>query len=86
MEAMRAECAKMGCRIDTSDNEMFVHNGHCTPAETLSGWKDHRIVMACAVALSVLGGEIDGCEAVSKSYPSFFEDLKKVGIEVELYD
>ena len=86
MEAMRTECAKMGCHIDTAENEMFVHNGHCAPTVALSGWKDHRIVMACAVALSVLGGEIEGCEAVSKSYPSFFEDLKKVGIEVELYD
>ena len=42
--------------------------------------------MACAIALSVLGGEIEGCEAVSKSYPSFFEDLRSIGIEVSLYD
>ena len=76
----------MGCRITSNENEMIIHSGHTCPKEPLDGWKDHRIVMACAVALSVLGGEIDGCEAVAKSYPSFFEDLKKAGIEVELYD
>jgi len=84
--AMKSECAKMGCKIEDTQNEMTIHGGFAKPAEALNGWKDHRIVMACAVALSVLGGEIDGCEAITKSYPSFFEDLKKVGIEVELYD
>ena len=84
--AMEKECAKMGCRITSNENEMIIHSGHTCPKEPLDGWKDHRIVMACAVVLSVLGGEIDGCEAVAKSYPSFFEDLKKAGIEVELYD
>ena len=42
--------------------------------------------MACGIALTKLGGTIDGCEAITKSYPSFFEDLKSVGIEVTLYD
>ncbi|MBQ9845485.1 MAG: 3-phosphoshikimate 1-carboxyvinyltransferase [Oscillospiraceae bacterium] len=86
IQAMERECAKFGCTITSDDNEMIIHNGYSVPTETLYGWKDHRIVMACAVALSVLGGEIDGCEAITKSYPSFFEDMKKAGIEVELYD
>ena len=82
--AMHTECAKMGCTIEDAENEITIHGGFVQPAETLHGWKDHRIVMACAVALSVLGGEIDGCEAITKSYPSFFEDLKSVGIDVEI--
>ncbi|MBQ7284424.1 MAG: 3-phosphoshikimate 1-carboxyvinyltransferase [Oscillospiraceae bacterium] len=86
IEAMVTECAKMGCTITDTENEMTIKGGFAKPTETLHGWKDHRIVMACTVALSVLGGEIDGCEAITKSYPSFFEDLKKVGIWVELYD
>ena len=84
--AMQTECAKMGCTITDSEDEMFIKGTYSNPSETLNGWKDHRIVMACAVALSKLGGELCGCEAVSKSYPSFFEDLKKVGVEVDLYD
>ena len=56
---------------------------HGTP---LSGHNDHRIVMACTVLLSRTGGEMDGIEAVRKSYPRFFEDIQKLGAEVTLYD
>ena len=86
IEAMVNECAKMGCTIEAYHDEMIIHGGYHKPVLPLSGWKDHRIVMACAIALSVLGGEIEGCEVVSKSYPSFFEDLRSIGIEVSLYD
>ena len=86
IEAMISECAKMGCLIEASEDEMIIHGTYHKPALPLSGWKDHRIVMACAVALTILGGEIEGCEAVSKSYPTFFEDLRSIGIEVSIHD
>ena len=41
-------------------------------------------MMALSVVLSKLGGAIQGAEAVRKSYPGFFEDLKSLGAEVEL--
>lgn len=42
---------------------------------------DHRIVMAAAAASCFCTGPvvIHGAEAVRKSYPSFFEDFKKLG-------
>lgn len=85
IEAMVSECKKMGCEIEVMDDEMYIHGDYSKPTIELDGWKDHRIVMACAIALTKLGGTIDGCEAITKSYPSFFEDLKSVGIEV-VYD
>lgn len=86
MLAMQSECAKMGCIIDVYEDEMVIHGSYHKPTEVLYGWKDHRIVMACSVALSILGGDILGCEAISKSYPDFFEDGKHIGLEVSLYD
>jgi 3-phosphoshikimate 1-carboxyvinyltransferase len=50
----------------------------------LCGHNDHRIVMALSVILSKIGGDISGAEAVKKSYPEFFEDIKKLFAEVEL--
>ena len=85
IEAMVSECKKMGCEIEVKEDEMFIHGGYSKPINELDGWKDHRIVMACAIALTKLGGTINGCEAITKSYPSFFDDLKSVGIEV-VYD
>jgi 3-phosphoshikimate 1-carboxyvinyltransferase len=42
--------------------------------------------MACAVLAIASEGEttIKDAECVSKSYPSFFEDLKSIGANVEM--
>ena len=46
---------------------------------------DHRIAMALATAALSAGGEveIEAAEAINKSYPAFFEDLKKLGAVVQ---
>ena len=49
----------------------------------LDGHNDHRLVMALSVMLSRYGGVINGAEAINKSYPDFFDDLIKLGIEVK---
>ena len=48
---------------------------------TVDGAGDHRIVMAAAVAAAISEASvtIHGAEAVRKSYPGFFEDLKALG-------
>lgn len=47
---------------------------------TADSFNDHRIAMSLAVA-SANGGRINitNCQAVNKSYPSFFEDFKSLG-------
>ena len=62
------------------ENSVIVGNGAKTPSVTLCGHNDHRIVMALTLILTLFGGEIDGSEAVKKSYPDFFEDIAKLGI------
>jgi 3-phosphoshikimate 1-carboxyvinyltransferase len=54
------------------------------PQEPLCGHGDHRIVMSLAVLLTLTGGSIDGAEAVSKSFPTFFDDLASLGVEVRV--
>jgi 3-phosphoshikimate 1-carboxyvinyltransferase len=45
---------------------------------------DHRIAMACAVAALGAEGEtvIQDAECVKKSYPRFFIDLQRLGVEM----
>ena len=83
--AMHLELAKLGGGLVFGDNTITV------PKQTLystdkviDGHNDHRIVMAMSVVLSQFGGTIEGAEAVRKSYPGFFEDIKKLGAEVEV--
>lgn len=52
------------------------------PVEALYGHNDHRIVMALSMLLSITGGVLCGAEAVSKSFPSYFDVIRGLGIKV----
>jgi 3-phosphoshikimate 1-carboxyvinyltransferase len=83
--AMAEELKKCGVKIVVEENQIIVPPSKITPpVEPIVSHNDHRIVRAMSVILSRLGGEIEGCEAVNKSYPDFFEVIKKLGIEVIL--
>ena len=80
---MAEELKKFGVTVLVEDDSVVVYpiNLHA-PTDTLYGHNDHRIVMALSVLLTVTGGEIDGAEAVSKSYPEFFSHLECLGLEL----
>lgn len=79
---MKAELTKFGAVINVGENEVVVESTPLhSPTERLCGHNDHRIVMSLAVICTLFGGEIEGCEAVSKSYPDFFRDIKALGID-----
>jgi 3-phosphoshikimate 1-carboxyvinyltransferase len=85
-QAMAEELSKLGVEVIVGDNEITVNapDELKTPTEPLCSHNDHRIVMACSVILSLVGGEIEGCEAVSKSFPDFFEvlgSLQKIDVD-----
>lgn len=83
--AVSKELEKFGVKLIDLEDEVIIDNSNIhKPSEVLYGQKDHRIIMALSVMLSVYGGTIEKCEDVAKSYPSFFDDLKKLGIEVEV--
>ena len=82
--AMAEELSKFGVSVTVYDDKVVVYPvSFGAPKETLKGHNDHRIIMALAVLLTLTGGEIEGAEAIKKSYPSFFEDLMALGIEVD---
>ena len=86
-ETMACELRKFGAKIKVFENSVIVEKAELhTPKEKLSGHNDHRIVMSLAVLATKLGGEIDGAEAVKKSYPSFFQDLQNAGADISLYE
>ena len=83
-EVMAEELRKFGVCVTVNENSVEIDSkGFHAPAECLSGHNDHRIVMALSVLLTTVGGEIDGAEAVSKSYPEFFEHLRQLKIEAK---
>jgi 3-phosphoshikimate 1-carboxyvinyltransferase len=87
--AMEEELNKLGVAIRTTESEMIIDGkAHYEATGELFGHKDHRIVMSLSVA-AVCGGfsvVIDGAECIQKSYPGFFRDLEKTGVQVEVLE
>ena len=82
-KAMAEELKKFGTAVSVYEDTVVIYPKEFhIPSECLSGHNDHRIVMSLSVLLTLTGGEIEGAEAVKKSYPAFFEDLRTLGIEV----
>ncbi len=62
------------------DGKIIIEGGD-VKGGVYDGANDHRIVMSAAVLSAVASGDsiINGCEAVNKSYPNFFEDYNLLG-------
>lgn len=75
---LQEEFGKLGVRIEINDDEMDVFGGGELSGNTLSSHNDHRIAMCLAITATKNeeGIEIEGAEAVSKSYPEFWEHLE----------
>lgn len=85
--AMAQELAAFGTEVTVKENEVIVNAKEFhKPQVRLGGHNDHRIVMSLAVLLTLTGGEIEGAQAVRKSFPDFFEKLRGLGIEVSTYE
>lgn len=89
VEAMIEELSKLGCKLESTEDTLTVYgpsviNGNAE----LNGHNDHRIVMALSVLSTIAKNPcvINDAQAISKSYPTFFEDLESCGIEVETYE
>ena len=80
---MAEELKKFGANVKVYENSVEIEKTQLKPPIVpLCGHNDHRIVMALSVLAAVFGAEIDGAEAVNKSYPGFFRVIKKAGVNV----
>lgn len=80
---MAEELKKFGANVKVYENSVESEKTQLKPPIVpLCGHNDHRIVMALSVLAAVFGAEIDGAEAVNKSYPDFFRVIKKAGVNV----
>ena len=78
----------LGARARLEEDAIVIQGGEPLPGGTVDSAADHRIAMmaACAAALCQGAVRIRGAACVSKSYPHFFDDLRKLGIHSEEAD
>lgn len=79
--AMKNELKKMGCDFYEEGNYWILEKRSREIDEELSidTYKDHRMAMAFAPLASKKSIIINDPDVVVKSYPTYWEDLKKVG-------
>ena len=85
IEALKKELKKVGYVIyDENDNTLIWDGETCEPSfEPIDTYEAHRMALAFApLAFKFPQIEINNPEVVSKSYPHYWEDLKKVGFEI----
>lgn len=86
-ETLKEIFGKMGIEILLLEDEMHITGGKIKAA-VVSSHHDHRIAMAAAIAALAATGpiEIDNAEAINKSYPEFYNDLKQLGTNINFLE
>lgn len=87
LAAMTSELKKLGAHIDETPDGMIIDGVKSLMGARVESWNDHRIAMALTIAgIKTFGSiRISGAEAVKKSYPRFFEDVKMLGGRAEAF-
>lgn len=79
LEALRIELTKLGANISvTNDSLTLAASKDINPNVKIATYNDHRMAMAFAPLALRVPIIIENAEVVSKSYPDFWEDLKKL--------
>lgn len=84
---MQSQLNKIGAKVKLEKNSITIYrlDNFMDQEVVVSGANDHRIVMAMAILATVAKKPliIKKAEAINKSYPNFFIDLKTLGVKVE---
>lgn len=74
----------LGADIEETDDGLMIRGRSRLLGGTVSSFNDHRIAMSAAVAAVACDGNVTvtNAEAVNKSYPDFWKDIKKLGFDV----
>ncbi len=84
IDAIRNELEKFGAEIKVvGDDELHIQSPNFkVENQTVETYEDHRMAMAFA-PLALLGKiQLEEPKVVVKSYPSYWDDLEKIGFEI----
>jgi 3-phosphoshikimate 1-carboxyvinyltransferase len=84
LAALSSELKKMGAEIQETGDGLEIMGEVPLEGANVSSHNDHRIAMACSIAaLGARGATmIDDVKCIAKSYPGFFDDLKRLGGDI----
>ena len=79
-----AMLSALGCKATATEDTLTVFHGEFQGG-TVDACGDHRIAMSAAIAATIAQSPVTilGAECVSKSYPGFWEEYKRLGGQYE---
>jgi 3-phosphoshikimate 1-carboxyvinyltransferase len=85
IKVMHEELSKMGAIITERPDGLVIEPCKLHGA-VVNGHDDHRVVMSLAIAGMIASGEtiIETAEAAEVTYPTFVEDFRKIGADIEV--
>ena len=82
--AMKNELAKIGTGLSENENQWTLKPSANLPASVeIDTYEDHRMAMAFAPLCQLMDVTIDNPMVVEKSYPGFWDEVRKLGVEIE---
>ncbi len=85
LEALKNELTKLGANIFvTNDSLTLEPSEKINDKLSIATYQDHRMAMAFAPLALKTSIKIENAEVVSKSYPTFWEDLEKFGFDLKV--
>lgn len=89
IEALKAEMKKLGYVLHDEDDSILYWNGERIEPQAcpvIKTYEDHRMAMAFApAAIHYPTIQIDEPQVVSKSYPGYWDDLRKASFVIEAH-
>ena len=83
LEALQVELTKLGAKISiTNDSLTLEESSEIKENIEIKTYQDHRMAMAFAPLVLKVPIIIEDAEVVSKSYPTFWDDLKSIGFNI----
>lgn len=83
LEALKRELTKVGAAIEVTNESLTLEPSNAILQDVaIDTYNDHRMAMAFAPLALKVPIVINDAEVVSKSYPDFWEDLKKLEIQI----
>ncbi|MBQ0735043.1 3-phosphoshikimate 1-carboxyvinyltransferase [Aquimarina celericrescens] len=83
LEALKTEIEKLGGSVTITQDTLRLESSKSIKADvSIATYNDHRMAMAFAPLALRNSLYIENADVVSKSYPDFWSDLKKLGFKI----
>ena len=85
LTAVREELCKLCAKVEEGPDSLTITGVESLTGGTVDSHNDHRIAMMLAVAATRVTGPviITGAESVNKSYPTFWDEYKRLGGNIQ---